>query len=118
MIRFVKIMLLIFFSFFLTKGSAFAHIQSAQKMVSCCKSPSENKTCCKKNKTSKSAFCKDPVCCAKIINNIVFFSEVQQDFNLQTTVFKGKQQPSTVINLHLKNPFLAVWQKPKISLNL
>jgi len=111
-------MLLIFFSCSLTAGNAFANINYSEKTVSCCESPSENKTCCKKSKASKSTSCKDPVCCAKIINNIVLFSEVQQELNLQTTIFNLKQRPNAFVNLHLKNPFLAVWQKPKISLNL
>lgn len=118
MIRFIKIILLVLFSCFLTTGNAFAHIQSTEKTVSCCESPSETNSCCEKNTTSKNTSCKDHACCSKMINNIVLFSEIQQDFNLQTSIFNVKQQPNTLVNLHVKNHFLAIWQPPKISLNL
>jgi len=48
----------------------------------------------------------------------VLFSEIKQDFNLQSSVLNIRQQPNTFVNLHVKSHFLAVWQPPKISLNL
>lgn len=118
MIRFVKIMMLVLFSCFLTTVNTFAHIQPLEKTVSCCPSPSEMKTCCEKNTASQKNSCKENGCFSKMINNIVLFSEIKQEFNLQSSVFNVKQQPDIFINLHVKSHFLAVWQPPKISLNL
>jgi len=111
-------MMLVLFSCFLTTVNAFAHIQPLEKTVSCCPSPSQMKSCCEKKTASKNNACKENDCCSKMINNIVLFSEIKQDFNLQSSVLNIRQQPSTFVNLHVKSHFLAVWQPPKISLNL
>lgn len=118
MIRFVKILLLILFSCFLTTGSIFAHIQSTKEKVSCCESPSETKNCCEKKATDRTNSCKEDSCCSKFMNTVVLFSEIGQEFNLHTSTLNVKNQTSTFVQLHLKNQYFAVWQPPKISLNL
>lgn len=100
-------------SCFLTMGHTYASIQAAQEIVSCCKSSSEKKDCCK-NKISLNSGCDKNAPCTNLIPSLILFSEINSDINKQYFHFTPKNQPDTWLQKHFSSPFLDVWTPPQI----
>lgn len=117
MIRFLKIVVLVMFSCFLTTGRAFASIQVPQEIVSNCKSSVETKDFCNKKVASNNE-CNKKTECSNLIPNLVVFSEKALEVNVHVSHFNSKKQPNTWVQMHFASPFIAIWLPPRISLIL